>query len=68
VLIELGFFNGEEGQYLNSEEGQNSMAESIASLLSLIVKNIVLRDQMKLTRENSLRKYWIMMQKTLQNQ
>jgi hypothetical protein len=56
VLIELGFFNGEEGQYLNSEEGQNSMAESIASLLSLIVKNIVLRDQMKLTRENSLRK------------
>ena len=34
VLIELGFLsNGEEGQYLNSEEGQNSMAESIASAI-----------------------------------
>lgn len=34
VLVELGFLsNGKEGQYLNSEEGQNSMAESIASAI-----------------------------------
>jgi N-acetylmuramoyl-L-alanine amidase len=31
----IGFLsNGEEGQYLNSEEGQNSMAESIASIIA----------------------------------
>lgn len=31
VLIELGFLsNKEEGRYLNSEEGQNNMAEAIA--------------------------------------
>lgn len=34
VLIELGFLsNSEEGQYLNSEEGQNNMAEAIASAI-----------------------------------
>ncbi len=34
VLIELGFLsNSEEGLYLNSEEGQNSMAEAIASAI-----------------------------------
>lgn len=34
VLIELGFLsNSEEGHYLNSEEGQNNMAEAIASAI-----------------------------------
>ncbi|WP_165929422.1 N-acetylmuramoyl-L-alanine amidase family protein [Flavobacterium rhamnosiphilum] len=34
VLIELGFLsNSEEGLYLNSEEGQNNMAEAIASAI-----------------------------------
>ncbi|MFV8369990.1 N-acetylmuramoyl-L-alanine amidase family protein [Flavobacterium sp. LB2R40] len=34
VLIELGFLsNNEEGLYLNSEEGQNNMAEAIASAI-----------------------------------
>lgn len=34
VLVELGFLsNNEEGSYLNSEEGQNSMAEAIASAI-----------------------------------
>mgnify|MGYP003600403220 FL=1 len=34
VLIELGFLsNREEGHYLNSEEGQNNMAEAIASAI-----------------------------------
>ncbi|MGZ9736078.1 N-acetylmuramoyl-L-alanine amidase family protein [Flavobacterium sp. GNP002] len=34
VLIELGFLsNSEEGRYLNSEEGQNNMAEAIASAI-----------------------------------
>lgn len=34
VLIELGFLsNNEEGLYLNSEEGQNNMAEAIAAAI-----------------------------------
>lgn len=34
VLIELGFLsNSEEGLYLNSDEGQNNMAEAIASAI-----------------------------------
>jgi N-acetylmuramoyl-L-alanine amidase len=34
VLIELGFLsNSEEGLYLNSEQGQNNMAEAIASAI-----------------------------------
>ncbi|MFV8372166.1 N-acetylmuramoyl-L-alanine amidase family protein [Flavobacterium sp. LB2P74] len=34
VLIELGFLsNSQEGLYLNSEEGQNNMAEAIASAI-----------------------------------
>ncbi|MFV8334772.1 N-acetylmuramoyl-L-alanine amidase family protein [Flavobacterium sp. RSP29] len=34
VLIELGFLsNNKEGLYLNSEEGQNNMAEAIASAI-----------------------------------
>ena len=34
VLIELGFLsNSEEGQYLNSDEGQNNMAEAIANAI-----------------------------------
>ena len=39
VLIELGFLsNGEEGRYLNSEEGQNNMAEAIASAIIVYKK------------------------------
>ena len=39
VLIELGFLsNNEEGLYLNSEEGQNSMAEAIAAAIIVYKK------------------------------
>jgi hypothetical protein len=64
----LGFLSNGGRTVFKFEEGQNSMAESIASLLSLIVKNIVLRDQMKLEEKQPKKIYWIMMQKTLQNQ
>jgi N-acetylmuramoyl-L-alanine amidase len=60
----IGFLsNGEEGQYLNSEEGQNSMAESIASAIIAYRKEYSASGSDETTKRSSLKKYWIMMQR-----
>lgn len=49
ILIEMGFIsNKNEGQYLNSEEGQNEIAKAIADAIMGYKKNIMEVLQLKI--------------------